>query len=207
MTKINYIAMDVHKEKIVVAESKTKGQSEIIGEYENTQAGLKKMIKMLSKRKKENEIKICYEAGPCGFAVKRILNKSGFSCEVIAPSLIPVQGGNRVKTDQRDAKKLARYYQAGELTMIYVPDEEQESVRNLVRSREDVKEDKRRKRQSLRPRRSSTNGLQPTRPTKLSRKRSLTGNPSFISRRDRNSRLSKKRSMHSSCPTSRAGPT
>lgn len=141
--------MDVHKEKIVVAESKTKGQSEIIGEYENTQAGLKKMIKMLSKRKKENEIKICYEAGPCGFAVKRILNKSGFSCEVIAPSLIPVQGGNRVKTDQRDAKKLARYYQAGELTMIYVPDEEQESVRNLVRSREDVKEDIRRYKQRI----------------------------------------------------------
>ena len=93
MQKIKYFGMDVHKEKIVVAVSEKEGHSEIIGSYPNTEAGLKKMITMFKKAAKDSEIKICYEAGPCGYAVKRILDKNEFKCEIAAPSLIPVKSG------------------------------------------------------------------------------------------------------------------
>lgn len=149
MERINYIGMDVHKKNIVLAESIKNGHSEIIGEYSNTDNGIKKMIKQLKKKEGYDEIKICYEAGPCGYAVKRKIDESGFKCEIVAPSLIPVQGGNRVKTDKRDAKKLARYYRAGELTMVYVPDEEKEGIRDLVRCRDDLVGDIKRYKQRI----------------------------------------------------------
>ena len=149
MKNINYIAMDVHKEKIVVAESRKKGYSEFIGEYLNTDSSIKKMMKTIKKTNQDNEIKICYEAGPCGYAVKRILDKNGFKCEIVAPSLIPTKSGNRIKTDRRDAKKLARYYRAEELTMVHVPNKEQEAVRDLVRCRDDLSQDIRRFKQRI----------------------------------------------------------
>jgi len=149
MNKINYIAMDVHKNSIVVAESSSAGVSKIIGTYKNTESGLKILIKMIKKRQGNGECHVCYEAGPCGYSVKRVLERSGVYCDIVAPSLIPVQGGNRIKTDQRDAKKLARYYRAGELTMVYAPTEEQEAVRDLVRCREDIREDVRRYKQRI----------------------------------------------------------
>jgi len=150
MERINYIGLDVHKKNIVMAESIEAGQAEVVGEYPNTDKGLKKMIKQLKQRESEySEVKICYEAGPCGYAVKREIDKAGFNCEIVAPSLIPVQGGNRVKTDQRDAKKLARYYRAGELTMVYVPTEEQEGIRDLIRCRDDLVGDIKRYKQRI----------------------------------------------------------
>lgn len=144
-----YIGMDVHKKNIVVAESIRLGKGEIVGEYENTENGVRKLIKQLKVMKKDKEVKICYEAGPCGYALKRTLDKHGFDCDIVAPSLIPVQSGKRVKTDKRDAIKLATLYGANQLTFISVPDKQKEAVRDLIRCREDVKSDIKRVRQRL----------------------------------------------------------
>jgi len=139
MNNIAYVALDVHKNTIVAGMSLKAGESIIMGEYANSSSGLKKLLSRLNKLKNDfAEIRICYEAGPCGYEVKRILEKNGYHCEVIAPSLIPQRSGDRIKTDKRDALKLARLYRAGELTAIAVPTEFQESVRDLVRCREDI---------------------------------------------------------------------
>lgn len=139
MSTTAYIALDVHKSKIVAGVSFKAGSGEIIGEYANTRSGLNHLIKRMKSFLAEYEdLRICYEAGPCGYEVKRYLEKSGFSCEIIAPSLIPVKSGDRIKTDKRDALKLSRLFRAGELTVIAVPTELQESVRDLVRCREDI---------------------------------------------------------------------
>ena len=89
--------------------------------------------------KKGATLRVCYEAGPTGYGIHRRLSEAGIDCEVVAPSLIPVQSGNRVKTDRRDAKRLAQLHRAGELTPIYVPDEAAEALRDLERAREDAK--------------------------------------------------------------------
>jgi transposase len=90
-----------------------------------------------------------YEAGPCGYVIYWHLKKRGLVCEVAAPSLIPKKPSDRVKTDRRDAKQLARLYRAGELTMIYVPEAEDEAIRDLVRARFSAVCDQRRARQRV----------------------------------------------------------
>jgi len=84
------------------------------------------------------DVRCCYEAGPCGFALQRHLAAAGIACDVIAPALIPRRAGNRVKPDRRDAAQLAVLYRAGALTAIHVPSEDEEAVRDLLRCREDV---------------------------------------------------------------------
>ena len=92
----------------------------------------------------------CYEAGPCGYEVYRLLTAVGQDClVVVAPSLIPKKASDRVKTDRRDALSLARLLRAGELTAVWVPDQEQEAMRDLTRAREDFKAAERRARQRL----------------------------------------------------------
>ena len=88
-----------------------------------------------------NSLKVCYEAGCTGYVIYRFLLSLGVECDVIAPSLIPNRPGDRVKTDRRDAIRLAQLYRAGELTSVYVPSNEDEALRDLVRAREDAKED------------------------------------------------------------------
>ncbi len=149
MNKINYIGLDVHKKTIMVAISKEKGKAEIIGEYPNIDQGIKKLLKKLHTLSEEAQLKICYEAGPCGYALLRILNDKKFECEIAAPSLIPIQAGNKIKTDKRDAIKIARLFRANELTFITVPDVEKESLRDLVRCREDIMTDLRKVKQRL----------------------------------------------------------
>src|SRR3954467_12992244 len=94
-------------------------------------------------------LQVCYEAGPTGYALYWQLTKLGVECEVIAPSLIPTKAGDRVKTDRRDAIKLARCYRAGELTPVWVPDRDHEALRDLVRAREAAKKDQLRARHRL----------------------------------------------------------
>jgi len=77
-------------------------------------------------------LRCCYEAGPTGYVLYWQLTQLGVACEVIAPSLIPNKAGDRVKTDRRDAEKLARCYRAGELTPVWVPDAAHEALRDLV---------------------------------------------------------------------------
>ncbi len=149
MKNLNFIALDVHKKNIVMGESLEPGDSQIVGEYPNTDSGIKKLLNKLNKISKEYKLRICYEAGPCGYALKRILEDVGYNCDIVAPSLIPVVSGNKIKTDKRDAMKLARLFRAGELTFIEVPDEEKESVRDLVRCRDDIMTDLKRVKQRL----------------------------------------------------------
>ena len=131
---IHYIGLDVHKESIAVsiapAHSTEVRRYGIIG---GTLAAVDKLIKKLSLE--GVELRLVYEAGPCGFVLCRHLRAKGLHCEVVAPSLIPKKASDRVKTDRRDADQLARLHRAGELTTIHVPDQEDEAVRDLIRAR------------------------------------------------------------------------
>src|ERR1700682_952890 len=91
----------------------------------------------------------CYEAGPTGYVVYWQLTALGVKCERVAPPLVPVKPGDRMKTDRRDATKLARSYRAGDLTPVWVPNEEHEALRDLVRAREAAKQDQLRARHRL----------------------------------------------------------
>ena len=135
MTKILYVGLDVHKESIVVATApQGDTQVELYGQIGGTLDALDKLLKKLAKP--GVELRFVYEAGPCGYVIYRHLVKGRYHCEVIAPSLIPTKASDRVKTDRRDARQLARLFRAGELTAIYVPDQEDEAVRDLVRARD-----------------------------------------------------------------------
>jgi len=148
MKKVIYVGLDVHKESIVVGTAPEGDTTvELYGQIGGTLDALDKLIKKLDKP--EVELRFVYEAGPCGYVIYRHLKKRKYHCEVIAPSLIPTKASDRVKTDRRDARQLARLFRAGELTAIYVPDEEDEAVRDLVRARDRVMVDQRKARQRL----------------------------------------------------------
>ena len=135
MSQVLYVGLDVHKESIVAATAAAGDQpADLYGKIGGTLDALDKLIKKLSKP--GLELRFVYEAGPCGYVIYRHLTKRKFHCQVIAPSLIPTKASDRVKTDRRDARQLARLFRAGELTAIYVPDEEDEAVRDLVRARD-----------------------------------------------------------------------
>lgn len=97
--------------------------------------------RLLGKLGKLADLRVCYEAGPTGYALYWQLTELGVQCEVIAPSLVPMKAGDRIKTDRRDAERLARSYRAGDLTPVWVPDAKHEALRDLVRAREAGKED------------------------------------------------------------------
>jgi len=130
--------LDVHKDTIAVAVARAgRGEAEYHGVIEHSDAALAKLLKRLSP---EGEVlNFCYEAGPCGYGVHRQLTAWGQACEVVAPALIPRKAGERMKTDRRDALMLSRLHRAGELTPVWVPDQEQEAIRDLTRAREDMK--------------------------------------------------------------------
>lgn len=109
----------------------------------------KAIEKLFRKLGRLGELRCCYEAGPCGYELRRQLEKRGVACEVIAPSRIARQPAERLKTDRLDARKLARQYRNGDLTVIRVPSESEEADRDLVRCREDVREDAQRHRHQL----------------------------------------------------------
>jgi transposase len=81
-------------------------------------------------------IRFCYEAGPTGYGLYRLLKSLGHECLVVAPSLVPKKAGDRVKTNRRDAVSLAKLLRAGELTAVWVPDERHEAMRDLSRARQ-----------------------------------------------------------------------
>ena len=142
-----FVGLDVHKSTIAVAIADGDRMPPVsYGLIENTPEAITRLIKRLSKG---NCVRFCYEAGPCGYEVHRQINALGHQCDVVAPSLIPRKAGERIKTDRRDALSLARLYRAGELTAVWVPDQEQEAMRDLVRAREDMKGIELRARQRL----------------------------------------------------------
>jgi transposase len=99
------------------------------------------VLKFVERVRRQAPVRCCYEAGPCGFELKRALTARDISCEVIAPALIPRRAGDRIKTDRRDAGQLAVLYRAGALTAIHVPTEQEEAARDLLRCREDIRAD------------------------------------------------------------------
>ena len=137
-TSVIYVGLDVHKDSIAIA---VAGEGQAAAENWKTipydGVRLRKALKMLGKD--GTLLKVCYEAGPTGFGLCRHLRKAGIDCVVVAPSLVPGKPGDRVKTDRRDARRLAHYLRSGDLTAVYVPDEAQEAIRDLERARDDAK--------------------------------------------------------------------
>jgi transposase len=131
-----YVGLDVHKDSIVIATAAGKNGAVVVGTIPNDGAALSKVLDKLGARPR---MRICYEAGPTGYGLARRLNESGVCCIVVAPSLIPVPSGKRVKTDRRDARQLADLLRAGLLTEVKIPEAETEAMRDLERTRDDAK--------------------------------------------------------------------
>ena len=145
-----FIGLDVHKETIAVAIA-MPGRDEPVyrGEIAHDPKALKKWLDRLNNEFGGALLLFCYEAGPCGYGLYRQLLAAGHDCQVVAPSLIPKKPGERIKTDRRDALKLARLLRTGDLTAVWVPDTEQEAMRDLTRARDDMKGQERKARQQL----------------------------------------------------------
>jgi transposase len=143
------VGLDTHKAKIAVAvaELGRAGEVRFRGEIANRPEAVRGLIERLDA--KHGRLRVCYEAGPCGYGLHRQITALGHDCTVVAPSLVPRKPGDRVKTNRRDAVTLARLHRAGELTAIWVPDPTHEAVRDLVRARTAAMETVRRARQQL----------------------------------------------------------
>lgn len=141
-----YVGLDVHKRTVQVAVLGAGSQCPEEWTLLNESAAVQGLVRRL---KREPSVRCCYEAGPCGYGLRRELIRAGIECVVIAPSLIPQRPGARIKTDRRDAAQLARLLRGGLLTEVRPPTEDEESVRDLSRCREDVVEDLRRARHRL----------------------------------------------------------
>lgn len=143
-----YVGLDVHKETIAVAVAHTEppAQIEDRGMILNRPEAIRKLIQELGAR---HRLRVCYEAGPCGYAIYRQLHTLKVDCIVVAPSLVPVRPGDRIKTDRRDAIKLAGLFRSAELTAVWVPDPPHEALRNLTRLRATAHHDRTRARHRL----------------------------------------------------------
>jgi transposase len=143
---VRFLGLDVHAETIAVAIAEPDGEVRSLGTIANRAESIRKLVKKLGP---PAHLKACYEAGPTGFVLYWHLAKLGVACEVIAPTLAPMKAGDRVKTDRRDAERLARSYRSGDLTAVWVPNEGSEALRDLVRAREAAKQDQLRARHRL----------------------------------------------------------
>jgi transposase len=143
---IRHVGLDVDSEKIAVAVAEPGGEVRSLGSIPYGQESVRQLIRKLGPA---SRLRVCYEAGPHGYGLYWQLTKLGVHCEVVAPTLVPVKSGDRVKTNRRDAEKLARCYRSGDLTAVWVPDAAHEALRDLVRAREVAKKDQLRARHRL----------------------------------------------------------
>jgi transposase len=136
-----FIGMDVHKDSIAVAYVAQDHGAEVtyLGSIGTRQSDIDQLVRNMPSKAKH--LLFLYEAGPCGDWLSRSLTKKGYDCWVVAPSLIPKKPGDRVKTDRRDAVQLARLARSGDLTAVYVPQGDDEAIRDLTRAREDALSD------------------------------------------------------------------
>jgi len=144
--KLRFLGLDVHAETIAVAVAETNGETRSLGTIANREDSIRKFINKLGS---PEQLRACYEAGPTGFVLYWQLTQLGVDCSVVAPSLVPKKPGDRVKTDRRDALKLAHCHRNGDLTAVWVPDDASEALRDLVRQREAAKQDQLRARHRL----------------------------------------------------------
>jgi len=130
-----FIGIDVAKLRnaIAIAEGERGGEVRFVGEVDASDDSMRRIIRRIAA--KYDRVHFCYEAGPTGYGLHRLIMALGFDCMVVAPSLIPRKPGDRVKNNRRDAVGLARLLRAGELTAVWVPDEGHEAMRDLVRAR------------------------------------------------------------------------
>jgi transposase len=146
--RIRYVGLDVHKETITVAVAEEAGQPQAWGTISNDSQAVRRLVRQLGRE--GCQLKLAYEAGPTGYVLQRQLTPLGVECQVVAPSLIPKSTSSRqVKTDSRDAEQLARLLRSGDLVAIWVPDEEHEAFREVVRARFVAKKDVERHRHQL----------------------------------------------------------
>ena len=143
MGNVRFVGLDVHAETIAAAVAEPNGEVRSLGVIRNQPEALRQLVRKLGP---VEDLRVCYEAGPTGYVTHWELAALGVACEVIAPTLVPVKPGDRVKTNRRDAVKLARSYRAGDLTAVWVPDAAHEALRDLVRAREAAKKDQHRAR-------------------------------------------------------------
>jgi len=139
-----HLGMDTSKNTIVVGILMPGDEVPVIDRIWNEEGSVRHLVSRLGD---PAALRACYEAGPCGFELHRLLASMGVACDVVAPSLIPRRAGDRVKTDKRDASRLARLHRAGELTPVRVPSPAEEAVRDLVRVRAALLADRRRAQQ------------------------------------------------------------
>jgi transposase len=146
MKDIRHVGFDVDSEKIAVAVAEPSGEVRSLGAIPYREDALRRLVKRLGPA---SRLRVCYEAGPHGYGLYWQLSQLGVHCDVVAPTLVPVKSGDRVKTNRRDAEKLARCYRSGDLTAVWVPDAAHEALRDLVRAREAAKKDQLRARHRL----------------------------------------------------------
>ena len=133
-----HLGMDVSKNSIAVAVLPPDRDIAEVDKIFHDADSVRRLVKRIGRAK---GIWACYEAGPTGYDLHRQLTSMGVRCDVVAPSLIPKGSGDRVKTDRRDARRLAGLHRAGQLTPIAVPTPAQEGVRDLCRTRGDMVQD------------------------------------------------------------------
>jgi len=143
-----FVGLDVHKKDIVVAMLAPESPIPLEWRVAHEPTAVQRLAKKLQ-REGGSAIHCAYEAGPCGYALQRQLQGLGLECDVVAPSMIPIRPGERIKTDRRDARKLAELMRAGLLTVVHPPSEDDEAVRDLCRGRDDVRLDLMRARHRL----------------------------------------------------------
>ncbi len=148
MTTVRYLGLDVHKDSIAIALA-DEGR-DAARNFKTIANDTAKLMKVLDKLTPEGgRLVVCYEAGPTGYGLHRHLSEAGIECHVVAPSLVPAKAGSRVKTDRRDAARLAHFLRSGDLTPVYVPDAAVEALRDLERARDDAKRAERTARHQL----------------------------------------------------------
>ena len=145
MTKnsIVFIGLDTHKEFFEVAHELEGRDEQVIhdGRISSAKASVIKMARDFQSKYPQATLHFVYEAGPCGYWIYRLLTSLGYCCYVVAPSLLPKKPGERVKTDRKDAMKLAHLLKMNDIPIIYVPEAEDEAVRDLSRARQTATKD------------------------------------------------------------------
>jgi transposase len=143
MESVKFVGLDVHAETVAIAVAEKGAPPALLGVFPNDIPSLLKRLRRLGR------IRCCYEAGPTGYGLQRALAEAGIECIVVAPSLVPTSASERIKTDRRDAVKLARFLRSGDLTAVSVPEPDIEAIRDLVRARDAAKRAERVARQQL----------------------------------------------------------
>ncbi len=143
-----YVGVDAHKKDLFIAMLVGDQTTPVTWQVANEPNAVRRLVRKLE-REAPGPVQMCYEAGPCGYALQRQVTTPRVSCQVIAPALIPRKPGERVKTNRRDARKLTELLRAGLLTEVRPPTPEEEAVRDLCRARDDAREDLQRCRHRL----------------------------------------------------------